>query len=42
MSDFGKKEAIIKNLEKYKISFETFSNDYFYCGNNINGGKYFF
>jgi len=42
MQDFGKKEAIKINLKKLKISFDSFSNDYFYCGNNSDRREYYF
>ena len=40
--DFGKKEAIIKNLYNLKISFESFSDDYNYCGGDSPKRKKYF
>ena len=41
--EFGKKEAIIINLkQKYNISFESFSNDFYFCGNNGDKKNYFY
>jgi len=41
--DFRKKEAIIKNLKNMNISFETFSQNYYYCGgDHERRQKYFY